>query len=180
MWHIEWIPCTRVPVPQLPTARFCTLESSGIITSGYGGWVGILSVNRFPKHRDIFSQIKHNSWAILIGNKLYTQQTSLKVFSRTFFVVQWLRNCLPLQGMWVWSLVQEDSTWCRATKPVPHNYWACAPQLLKPGRSRALACNKRSHCNGTPAHCNKSSPHSLQLEKACTAAKTQHRRKISK
>ena len=50
----------------------------------------------------------------------------------------------PMQGTRVWALVREDATCCRATKPVRHNYWACAlkpashnywarvPQLLSP------------------------------------------------
>ena len=41
---------------------------------------------------------------------------------RTSLVVQWLRICLPMQGTWVRSLVQEDPTCCGATKPVRHNY----------------------------------------------------------
>ena len=40
----------------------------------------------------------------------------------TFLLVQWFRICLPMQGTWVRSLVQEDSTYPGATKPVPHNY----------------------------------------------------------
>ena len=64
--------------------------------------------------------------------------------SGTSLVAQWLRICLPVQGTWVRSLVREDPTYRRATKPVHHNYWACAldpvshnywallPQLLKP------------------------------------------------
>ena len=32
-------------------------------------------------------------------------------------VVQWLRIRLPMQGMWVQSLVQEDSSCHKATKP---------------------------------------------------------------
>ena len=40
----------------------------------------------------------------------------------TSLVVQRLRICLPLQGTWVQSLVQEDSTCCGATKSVRHNY----------------------------------------------------------
>ena len=40
-------------------------------------------------------------------------------------------------GDTVWSLVQEDSTCCGATKPMHHNYWspgsrACAPKQEKP------------------------------------------------
>ena len=40
----------------------------------------------------------------------------------TSLVVQWLRIRLPMQGTWVRSLVREDPTCCRATKPVCHNY----------------------------------------------------------
>ena len=40
----------------------------------------------------------------------------------TSLVVQWLRIRLPMQGTQVGSLVQEDSTCRRATKPVRHNY----------------------------------------------------------
>ena len=42
----------------------------------------------------------------------------------TFLVVQWLRICLPMQGTWVCSLVQEDSTYMGNSAHVP--------QLLKP------------------------------------------------
>ena len=80
---------------------------------------------------------------------------------------QWLRICLPMRGTWVWALVREDPTCCGATKPVCHNYRACAlepvshnywarvPQLLKPVHLEPVLCNKRSHCNEKLAHCNK-------------------------
>ena len=66
-------------------------------------------------------------------------------------MVQWLRIHLPMHGTQVRVLVREDPTCRGATKPVCHNYWACAlestshnywahaPQLLKPVRSRAHA-----------------------------------------
>ena len=38
---------------------------------------------------------------------------------------EWWRILLPMQGTWVRSLVQEDSTCHGAAKPVHHNYWAC-------------------------------------------------------
>ena len=62
------------------------------------------------------------------------------------------RNRLPLQGTQVRSLAWEDSTCHRATKCMCHNYWACtrAPMCLEPMR-----CNKRSHGNKKPRHCNK-------------------------
>ena len=49
---------------------------------------------------------------------------------RTSPVVQWLRIHLPMQGTRVWSLVWEDPTCHRATKPVHHNYWALCTQSL--------------------------------------------------
>ena len=45
---------------------------------------------------------------------------------RASLVVQWLRIRLPMQGTQVRALVQEDPTCRGATKPVRHNYWACA------------------------------------------------------
>ena len=47
-------------------------------------------------------------------------------------------NPLSMRGTWVWFLVQEDSTCCRATKPMHRNYWACVLQL-RPMHPRACA-----------------------------------------
>ena len=44
----------------------------------------------------------------------------------------------------------EDSTWCRATKPVYHNHWASA---LEP-----VLHNKRSHHNEEPARLKEAAP----------------------
>ena len=56
-----------------------------------------------------------------------------------------------MQGTRVRTLVREDRTYRGATKPVHHNYWACAlepvshnywahvPQLLKPAAPRVCA-----------------------------------------
>ena len=51
-------------------------------------------------------------------------------FGVTSLVVQWLRIHLPMQGAWVQSLLLEDSTCCRSTKPA--HYRACALQQEKP------------------------------------------------
>ena len=40
----------------------------------------------------------------------------------TSLVAQWLRIRLPMQGTQVRTLVREDPTCHRATKPVRHNY----------------------------------------------------------
>ena len=54
----------------------------------------------------------------------------------TSLVAQCLRIRLPMQGTRVRALVREDPTCHGATKPVRHNYWACAlghePQLPSP------------------------------------------------
>ena len=65
---------------------------------------------------------------------------------RTALVVQWLRISLPKQETPVQSLVQEDPTCRRATKPMCHHYGACA---LQP-----VLCNKRGHHDEKPAHDN--------------------------
>ena len=44
----------------------------------------------------------------------------------TSLVAQWLRICLPRQGTQVRGLVREDPPCRGATKPVRHNYRACA------------------------------------------------------
>ena len=86
------------------------------------------------------------SWSIML---LLIFFNHLKCESGTSLVVQWLRIRLPMQRTWVRSLVREDPTCCGATKPVRHNYWdyalepaspdywAHAPQVLKPTRPRA-------------------------------------------
>ena len=68
-------------------------------------------------------------------------------------------------------LVWEESTRHGATKPVPWNWpKPLSPRAaaLKPACREPVLHNKRSHCSGKPAHCNKEQPHSLQLEKAHT------------
>ena len=59
-------------------------------------------------------------------------------------VVQWLRICLPMPGTQVQSLVREDPTCRRVSKPVL--------QLLKPVHLEPVLCNKRSHHSEKPEH----------------------------
>ena len=51
-------------------------------------------------------------------------------------VVQWLRVCLPMQGTRARALVWEDPTCRGATRPVSHNYWACASGACAPQQER--------------------------------------------
>ena len=100
--------------------------------------------------------------------------TKCQVWLGKWTTPQWVRIHLSSQGAWVQSLVWENSTYHGASKPVCHNDWAHVLQLLKPTCLRLVLCNKRSHCNEKPAHCNLRLVSSFQLEKACTAIKIQH------
>ena len=61
---------------------------------------------------------------------------------RTSLVAQSLRVRLPIQGTRVRALVRENSTCRGATKPVHHNYWACA---LEPASHNYWARMPRAH-----------------------------------
>ena len=51
-------------------------------------------------------------------------------------VAQWLRICLLMQGTRVRALVWEDPTCHGVTRPVSHNYWACASGACAPQQER--------------------------------------------
>ena len=73
-------------------------------------------------------------------------------------VVQWLSIHLPMQRIWVRSLLWEDPTCLRATMPMcHHNYWAHTPE---PVLCNSEGTTMRSLCIAVK-DC------SLQLEKAC-------------
>ena len=93
--------------------------------------------------------------------------TSLRKKIWASLVAQWLRIHLPMQGTQVQASVWEDPTCCGATKPMCHNYWACAleptsrsywahapraraPQREKPPQWKAHAPQQRV----APAHRN--------------------------
>ena len=82
----------------------------------------------------------------------------------TSLVAQWVRIHLPMQGIWVQSLVQEDPTCLKATKPVLRNYWAHPPQLLKLVHPRAHApqqgkpLQRESHCSAMKTQCSQKKP----------------------
>ena len=91
----------------------------------------------FLKNTDFFSYITTVPSRHLNGNNnplvpspshLYSEfPDCLKNdFLGASLVAQWLRICLPMQGTRVQALVWEDPTCRGATRPVSHNYWACA------------------------------------------------------
>ena len=87
-------------------------------------------------------------------------------------MAQWLRICLPMQGTRVRALVWEDPTCRGATRPVSHNYWACASGACAPQREAAIVRGPRTAM--------KSGPHLLQLEKALAQKRRSNTAKINK
>ena len=61
-------------------------------------------------------------------------------------MVQWIRIRLPIQGTWVRSLVREDSTCHRATKP--------AATLLKSASLEPRALQQEKPLQGEARCCN--------------------------
>ena len=111
----------------------------------------------------------------------------------------WNPNSLPIishrQNVYTknqGSLIGEDITWKEATKPMCHNYWACALepwdwsywaqelQVQKSAHLKPVLSNKRSHCNEKPPHLNIELPQSLQLAKSPCSNKDPAHPKINK
>ena len=95
---------------------------------------------------------------------------ALKMYFGASLVAQWLRICLPMQGTWVRARVWEDPTSRGATRPVSHNYWACAsgacaPQQERPRQWKARAPRWRVDLLAATR------------ESPCTEMKTQHSQK---
>ena len=94
-------------------------------------------------------------------------------------MVQWLRICFLIQETQVWSLVWEDSTCHRATKPPCCNYWTHALEpmsrnyqahmpLLKPAHPTACALQQEKPPQWEArAPKLETSPGLSQLEKGC-------------
>ena len=108
------------------------------------------------------------------STSLITREMQIKTRRRTSVVVRWTGIHLPMQGTQVQSPIWGDPT--RRETAEPHtatgpvlqslqaatpdaepagsNYWARVPQLLKPTLPAPVTCNKRSHPNEKPRHCN--------------------------
>ena len=72
-----------------------------------------------------------------------------------------VKSPLTMQGTLVWSLILEDPTCCRATKPLHHNCWAHMPQLLKITYPKAHTLQREATAPQL-----ENSPHLSQLEEA--------------
>ena len=91
---------------------------------------------------------------------LFTTMCAWECLAVTSLVVQWLRTCRPVQGTRVQSLVWEDSTCHKATKPTHHR-----------------ACLTQSLCSATGEATAMRSPCAITRESPRTAVKTQSRQK---
>ena len=117
---------------------------------------GVLRVRHDFHHRHIEKESsvlvyrdgrRVRKWRFDLGRVFLEAGENISELSkRTSLVVWWIRIRLPMQGTWVWSLVQEDPTCWGAAEPVHRNFWGWA---LEPA-----LCNKRSHHKEKPKHCN--------------------------
>ena len=83
-----------------------------------------------------------------------------------------------MQGTGVQSLVQEDPTCHKPTKPVGHNYWTHVFQLLKLTRLEPVLHHKRNYRNETSTHHNEKWPSlAATRESPYAAVKIQHHQK---
>ena len=79
-------------------------------------------------------------WNLNWGGIFEKNTPPQKKHTKDFPGVQWLRICLLMQGMSVWSLIWEDPASLGTTKPECYNYWAHALE-------HPVFHNKRNHCN---------------------------------
>ena len=112
-------------------------------------------------NRHEFQQIRGNSegqrslvccspWGHKSRTQLSDWTTNVKkAMILTSLEVQWLRVCLPVQGTWIQSLVQEDPTCHRATKPTTTESLhprVCALQEEKPLQEETCAPQLEETC----------------------------------
>ena len=83
---------------------------------------------------------KVQDWQTLLPEKFQGpsrhKNSQLRICQGASLVVQWLRICLPMQGIQVRALVWEDPTCRGATRPKSHNYWACTSGACAPQQKR--------------------------------------------
>ena len=79
------------------------------------------NVNWFSQSGKLFSSKADHTYAQHLRDPM-ARSVAHGNGCRTSLVVQWLGVQLPMQGTQVPSLVQDDPTGPRATKPTRHNY----------------------------------------------------------
>ena len=84
------------------------------------------------------------------------------------------KNLSATRGTRVQSLVQEDLTCYRATKPLCHRHGTYVLQLLEPMHPEPVSPDERSHCSEKSVPCNEEQPSlAATRESPCAAMKTQ-------
>lgn len=83
---------------------------------------------------------------------------SIKAQKETCLVAEWVRIRMPMQGTQVRSLVQEDTTSCRATKPMHCNTHEKPITHTRSPRTATrekspLAATRGSPCKATKTQC---------------------------
>ena len=102
----------------------CNTQAALILTSSMGTNNNYrYSVSKNEK------QAIHSNYRLSLDNNVLL---CTKKRTRTSLVIQWLRICLPMQGTWVPSLVQEDFTCHRAARPLHHNTETHGPRVCAP------------------------------------------------
>ena len=91
----------------------------------------------------------------------------IKGTRRASLVAQWIRIRPPVQETWVWSLLQEDPTCCRATKPMHRNYCVCA---LEPGSHNYWVHKLDSPCSAAREATEMRSLHTATREEPLTTS----------
>ena len=129
--------------------RGCPCQIGNIIKKTVLGGNEINSVSNIQslRGRQTVSQVKMQDWRQDMWGLEIQDWESLKFNSwGTLLVVQWIGIHLPTQGTQVWSIVEEDSTYCGAAESMCHSCWARVLQLLKPVCLRAWEPQLLSLC----------------------------------
>ena len=94
-----------------------------------------------------------------------------------------VKNLPANAGDWVQALVREDPKCCGATKPVHHNYWACALEPARATATEARTPRARAPQQEKPPQWEARAPQRrvalliATRESPCAATKTQHSQK---
>ena len=86
----------------------------------------------------------------------------------TFLVVQWIWISLPMQGKWIWSLVQEDPTCNEVQVPQVLSLSSMRSATTETLKVQSLCFTRQDTAVRSLCTTIKSSPSSLQLEESQT------------
>ena len=122
-----------MPAPNQVRTTYCEGKDRRLYVYACVGVGGSLIRRKVLQHRATLQDSKNNTLWFHKEPHL-SLNSPLEDRLGTSLMVQWLRICLPMQGTWVRSLVQEDPTCRRATKPVHQNCRACALEAVHRSR----------------------------------------------